>query len=337
MSKCDIIIPVWNQLKATKRCLDSLLQNTRFDFNLIIVDNGSEKKTKDFLKDFERNNPKCGIILIRNEKNKGFVKAVNQGMRESRADYICILNNDTIVTEGWLSEMIKIFQINPGIGIVNPSSNNLGQKPARGQKIEDYVSALKPESGKYVELMNALGFCMLIKRALIEEIGLFDEIYGMGNFEDTDFSMRAKRKGYLCVRALGAYVYHKENTSFNVFGGYHYEFEKNKKIFESRWGKQKRILFIIGKNILEESHKQKISKELDQNNWVYLAGKSDLKFSKDHPGVNMYHFGNMFNVKVLLKILFKKKKFDEIYCDSLKLLQFLRLLQSVHKAALSVI
>ncbi len=174
MSKCDIIIPVWNQLKATKRCLDSLLQNTTFDFNLIIVDNGSKKKTEDFLKDFERNNPKCGIIPIRNKKNKGFVKAVNQGMRESRADYICILNNDTIVTEGWLSEMIKIFQINPNIGIVNPSSNNLGQKIPFGKNLEDYVSAFKSESGKYVELMNALGFCMLIKKMLIEEIGSFD-------------------------------------------------------------------------------------------------------------------------------------------------------------------
>ena len=88
-----------------------------------------------------------------------------------------------------------------------------------------------------------------------------------------------------------------------------------------------------GKKISEE-HKQKISKELDQNNWVYLTGKSNLKFSKDHPGFNTYHFGNMFNVKILLKILFKKKKFDEIYCDSLRFLRFLRLLQPIHKAAL---
>ncbi|MCK4463013.1 MAG: hypothetical protein KAU58_01745, partial [Candidatus Omnitrophica bacterium] len=205
---------------------------------------------------------------------------------------------------------------------------------ALGENLEDYAKTFKSESGKYVELMNGLGFCMLIKKSLIEEIGVFDEIYGMGNFEDTDFSMRAKRKRYLCVRALGTYVYHQENTSFNVFRRYHYEFEKNKKFFESRWGKQKRILFIIGKDILEESHKQKISKELDQNNWVYLTGKSNLKFSKDHPGFNTYHFGNMFNVKILLKILFKKKKFDEIYCDSLRFLRFLRLLQPIHKAAL---
>ena len=331
MSRCDIIIPVWNQLKATKRCLDSLLQNTTFDFNLIIVDNGSEQKTEDFLKDFERNNLKGGITLIRNEKNKGFVKAVNQGMRKSHEDYICILNNDTIVTEGWLSEMIEISRINPSIGIVNPSSNNLGQKPARGQKIEDYARTFKSGSGKYITLMNGLGFCMLIKRSLIEKIGLFDEIYGMGNFEDTDFSMRAKRKGYLCVRALGAYVYHRENTSFNVFRQYHYEFEKNKKIFESRWGKQKRILFILSKGILDSVYEQKINNELDKNNWVYLASKNDLKFLKDHSRFNIYHFGNMFNIKVLLKILFKKKKFDEIYCDDRKLLGFIQLLKPVHR------
>ncbi len=60
------------------------------------------------------------------------------------------------------------------------------------------------EKGKFIELGACIGFCMVVKKSLIDEIGAFDEIFGMGNFEDTDFSMRAKKNGYICARALGA-------------------------------------------------------------------------------------------------------------------------------------
>src|SRR3990167_9235110 len=128
---CDIIIPVWNQLEFTKNCIDSISKNTR-DFRLIIIDNASDSQTRDFLGALkDRGDP---ILLVRNEQNLGFVKAANQGMRLSDAPYICLLNNDTLVTAGWLEEMVSILEKNPNIGLLNPSSNTLGQRPGKGEK-----------------------------------------------------------------------------------------------------------------------------------------------------------------------------------------------------------
>ena len=211
-NSCDIIIPVWDQLKTTQDCIESITRNTAYPYRLMIVDNGSGKETRDYL-DSLKAGAGLNIELIRNEKNLGFVKAVNQGMKASSAPYICLMNNDTIATDGWLEEMVKIAEAGPEVGIVNPSSNTFGQDPCGGS-IEDYAAALKRFTGRTQELYAARGFCMLIKRDVIRKIGVFDEIYGMGNFEDTDYSRRAVKESYLCVRAPSSYVYHREGTSF---------------------------------------------------------------------------------------------------------------------------
>lgn len=331
MYRCDIIIPVWNQLEPTRKCLESILRNTHIFYNLIIIDNGSDKETEDYLRDLKRGNLPRNISIIRNEKNKGFIKAVNQGIRASGERHLCILNNDTVVTDGWLSELAKVAESDPKIGIVNPSSNNLGQKLKNDQSIDDYAKSIEKDTGKYAELMNCLGFCMFIKKSLIEEIGLFDEVYGMGNFEDTDFSMRAKQKGYLCVRAIASYVHHRENTSFNAFRRYRSEFAKNRKIFESRWGVQKRILFIV--DDITQKCNSLIKQELQNNNWIYLAAKHKIdRFDTAYPGITILIYNNAFYANLLLKILFKKKKFDYIYCDNNAFLKVLFAFRPLYRA-----
>lgn len=336
MPKCDIIIPIWNQLKITKICLGRILECTNYDYGLTIIDNGSDEKTKEFLKEFVKSNIQRKINLITNTINEGFIKAINKGIRQSTGAYVCILNNDTITTKGWLAEMIKILEDNPDIGIVNPSSNNLGQKIPKNM-IEDYAEKIKPNSGKYAELMSCLGFCMLLRRSLIDEIGFFDEIYGMGNFEDTDFSMRVKKKGYRCVRALAAYVYHCENTSFNFLKKYRYEFERNRKIFEERWGKRKRVLIIIKDNTSKnQKYNYFIKNELEKNNLVYVASKMDFFFPLNYSGLTIYRIKTFFNVHIFLKILFKKKRFDNIYCDKKNILELLDFFKPIHKADISL-
>lgn len=321
--KCDIVIAVWNQLKVTKLCLESIKKNTNSPYRLIVVDNASDEKTKKYLESLKKDFP--GMILKRNEKNLGFVKAINAGMQRSDAQYLLILNNDTIVTKNWLSEMISVADKNPKIGIVNPSSNNLGQKPPEGMRVETFAKKLESEKGKYVELGTALGFCMLIKKKVSQHIGYFDEVFKMGNFEDTDFSMRALREGYLVVRSCAAYVYHKENTSFRLMKTRREDFEENKKIFEARWGKPKRVLIVktgkgeLGQNILHD-----IDKILSRNGWIYIADKKGTARVKDHSRIKRYNFGLFFSPGVIYKILFKKKPFDEVYCDNGNLTKFLK-------------
>ena len=243
--RCDIVIPVWNQLSLTRDCIDSISKNTSdVDYRIIVVDNASGDETKHYLEALKSAIGRR-FVLIRNENNLGFIKAANQGMRLSDAPYVCLLNNDAITTPGWLGEMMNVAGSSPAIGLLNPSSNTMGQKPGKGSSIEEYAMSIKNGPGAWEEIGSAIGFCMLIKRELIEKIGVFDEIYGMGNFEDTDYSRRAIKEGYLCVRSTSSYVYHREGTSFGRDKVFDENFERNRQIYEFRWGKRKWIAYVL--------------------------------------------------------------------------------------------
>jgi len=334
VQSCDIIIPVWNQLEATKSCLDSIKKNTKYPYRLIIVDNASEPDTQHYLEGFKKAEG-ASVQLIRNYKNLGFIKAVNQAMASSRAPYLCLLNNDTIVTEGWLAEMVAVAETEKEIGVVNPSSNNLGQRPAGGQTIEAFAFGLKAMKGQFVELGSAIGFCMLIKREVIDRIGFFDEVYGMGNFEDTDFCRRAVKEGYRCVRACASYVYHKENSSFIKLKTYDEDFKRNKEIFEFRWGAPKRLAYIVDeydKTILMSMANEAV-KLARLGNWVWYFTKDEIEVPR-HSNIVLRNIGpEWFYPRVVFEVLKKKKKFNQIFVSGKGLGNILEKTAFLHKAA----
>jgi len=328
MSRCDIIIPIWNQLDITKKCIDSLEKNTKYPYELLIIDNASEVNTSDYLKSLKTRFGKK-LTLIRNKENEGFIKAVNKGINLSKAKYLCILNNDTIVTEGWLGEMVKVIDQDPSIGIINPSSNSLGQKVPKGEGLDEYAKKMKSKTGRSGAIGSALGFCMLIKSELFRKVGRFDEIFGTGNYDDTDFSSRAKREGYRVVRALASYVYHEEQHSFKIVKSYRHDFEKNKKIFESRWGKTKRVIVILRKiDKVSLKHLNEIlTRHAKEKSWVTIISphfKTEEFFEK-YPNLTFYHYGKAFYLMAFLKTFFKKKKPDIVYGDNDKLLDLFSL------------
>ncbi len=333
---CDIIIPVWNQLVLTKDCIESIFKNTASaDYRIILVDNASDDETKNYLEGLSSSWPKQ-IALVRNEKNLGFIKAVNQGIAASSAPYVCLLNNDTLVTKNWLKEMIAIAESSGDIGIVNPSSNNLGQRPAGGEPLELYAEKISKVSGQFIELGAAIGFCMLIKRKLFEKIGVFDEIYGMGNFDDTDFSRRAVQALYRCVRACGAYVYHRENASFNKRKTFDDDFKRNREIYEFRWGKPKRVAYILDKvdtNILKKTNNDAMN--LARNgNWIWYFIKDPIVVPKHSNVIIKYFPDDWFYPKVIFNILKKKKKFNEIVVGEDRIGRILNNLKFIHKAVI---
>lgn len=335
MYGCDIIIPVWNRLQDTEACIKSIRENTLYPYRLLIIDNASGSQTVEYLKGLKKEN-KEEVLLIRNEKNEGFIKAVNKGISVSKAQYICILNNDTIVAKGWLTEAINVLNKDPLIGLVNPSSNTLGQKLSRDQTPDEWAEKSKGVSGQFVEIGSAFGFCMLAKKKLFDEIGYLDESYGMGNFDDTDFSLRAKQKGYKTVRALASYVYHKEQRSFNILKGFKRGFRRNRSIFENRWGKTKRVMLVFKdvnatslnylENVLREYAKEK--------SWVYIVSPrfETKKFFKRYSNLSFYNFDNFFYPLAFLKVLFKKKKPDIIYSDSKVFSDYLKRFSFLHSA-----
>ncbi len=330
--KAEIIVIVWNKLQITRDCLESVISKTKAPFQLLLIDNASEEKTAVFLKSFA-SKYKTKTRLIRNESNIGFVKAANQGLEESRADFVCLLNNDTLLTDGWLNELIFVATKNPKIGLLNPSSNTLGQKISIGS-IDVFARSLAKHHGQFEEMAQVSGFCMLIKREVIEKIGKFDEIYGMGNFEDTDYSRRAVTALFGCARAKASYVYHHERTSFLKLKDYDTSFRKNQTIFYNRWGKPKRIFIEARKGLLPKQM-DKLLSLARAGNWIVIAKEKNVNLlTSKHSNIREISFMKfIFEINCLLRILKKlKKKYDYILVQSEALKKTLTLLKPFHRA-----
>ncbi len=322
---CDIVIVVWNQRVYTEECLESILAHTVQSFRIILVDNASDAATREYLREFARAHPE-NTLLIRHEKNYGFVKGANIGMRASRAPYVCLLNNDTRVADGWLEGIIGVLERFPEVGIVNPSSNTLGQKLSSYEE-EDLVrmgQTVKSQGVQYERRAVAHGFCMTMRKSLIDEIGMFDERFGRGFFEDLDFSLRAKTKGYTIARALSSYVYHREHASFKLLRRARNDFDINKRLFETRWGRLYRHLMIVRKPLTQHPRLRELLEELVFNgSSVTILSSAAAETISVIPHVQ-YKQKPRSLAGVIAMLLTKKKKYTHIFTDDKTLCARLR-------------
>ena len=165
--------------------------------------------------------------VIRNDKNLGFVRTCNRAFAEAveRGMDVLLLNSDTIVTAGALSEMVRAALLDPMTGFVNPRSNNatLATLPYQDQFRQQPVEPARAAWHRIASLLpdvsyvpTAVGFCMLVRWAILAEFGGFDEIYGLGYNEENDLIMRAGRRGYRAVLANHAFVWHEGQGSFHL-------------------------------------------------------------------------------------------------------------------------
>ena len=161
------------------------------------------------------------VRLILNGANRGFPVAAHQGMAAASGRQVLLLNNDVVVTTGWLGRMLRALRSDPKVGLVGPRSNSVSGP----QQIEvgyDNLAELdgfawdwgKGQSGVMVDLNRLVGFCLLISREVIESIGMLDEQFGIGWFEDDDYCLRAIAAGYRAVIASDAFVHHFGSRTF---------------------------------------------------------------------------------------------------------------------------
>ena len=308
--RCDIIIPIWNQLEATRECIDSIMRHTDYPYRLILIDNGSDRETEDYLKGLKGTKDARDLLLIRNSENLGFVKAVNQGIKASDAPYLCVMNNDTIATSGWLKEMVAVMEAHPEIGLMNPSSNTSGQFP-EGTSVDAYAAGLRKSRGQIQELYTFRGFCMLLKREVVEKLGVLDEVYHFGYFDDTDYCKRAQALGFRTARAKASYVYHRENTSFKEFKDNQELFKKNERVFFGRWGRHVRVgYFLKGLDAPEKVDDIAINVARSGHQiYVFLKKGLDWPVTLDHFDIRRIDLNPFFFAPVALwKILKRKKK-----------------------------
>lgn len=210
--KVSIVVLVKDALEYVKKCLKSLNAYTN-NFELIIVDNGSNKETKKFINNLDW----FDYILITNKENKGFSYGNNQAIKIAKYDYICFLNSDTLLTPNWLGKLMKGFNFHKDVAIVGPSTSRsvlVQSTPALKQlliqnagqeRINQVARGLKEQ---YIET-SVVGFCFVIKKKLFEKIGVFDwRRYGLATHEDIDLLWRAKKVGFKSVWSKGSYVHH---------------------------------------------------------------------------------------------------------------------------------
>ena len=244
----SIIILTYNQIEYTKKCFKSILKNTSGQFELIVVDNGSNDGTVQYLESGILNkHGDVRIKIIKNTENKGFASGNNQGIAASIGDYILIMNNDVVVTPGWLERMIACCEKKPHVGIVGPRSNYVSG-PQLIESVDYNLNSLEGlnrfsekiatlNAKKSSRLLRVVGFCMLINRSVIDKIGGIDNQYGIGNFEDDDFSLRAALAGFESWMAEDCFVHHFGSRTFiGEKIDYRKSLHKNWNIFKDKWG-----------------------------------------------------------------------------------------------------
>lgn len=217
--KCAIIIACHNISNITRRCLESIDRNTSFPYRVIVVDNGSDQRTRDYLNSIE------GIDLIEMCYNSGVAKARNEGIKKAQemedVEYICLLDNDVEVYEGWLEALVRHLNSNENFGMVGPVTTSATgpQSMVKTSWVGKYshdeiISILSNRgAGESQEIKYLNRFCQVFPKKLIQSIGYLDESFGLIGWEDQDFCRRITNAGLKLSVLKNVFVFHQGHST----------------------------------------------------------------------------------------------------------------------------
>lgn len=230
----DIIICVHNSLEDVARCYESAKATMYADgpCRIILVDDGSDPPTRDYLKEVTEANP--NVELIRREKASGYTVAANTGLRASSAEFCALLNSDTIVPTNWLTKIVALFRKKKDIAIIGPLSNAASwqsvperSRPEGGWAVNELptnytVETMDREIARAAATIPAIarvpllnGFCFVVRSAIFERVGYMDEQgFPRGFGEEDDFCIRTTNAGFGLAVALDTYVFHAKSKSY---------------------------------------------------------------------------------------------------------------------------
>ena len=223
MKSTTIIIPNYNGLEFLEPCLNALKNQEYQDFDVLVVDNGSDDGSVQWLK--EKHIP--ALFLA---ENTGFSGAVNAGIREAATPYVILLNNDTEAEPGYIRHLVKAIQVSPRVFSVSPKMIQLYHK----DRMDDagdmysimgwaYQRGVGQETERYNRPCHIFAACAggaIYRRQIFEEIGYFDEMH-FAYLEDIDVGYRAKIAGYFNLYCPRAVLYHvgsgTSGSKYNAF------------------------------------------------------------------------------------------------------------------------
>lgn len=239
----SIIIPVYNQIHYTYACLRSIEELTKdVSYEVIIADDVSTDATKE-LSSYADN-----LVIMRNETNQGFLRNCNQAAKAARGKYLMFLNNDTQVTKGWLSSLVRLIESDPAIGMVGSKlvypdgrlqeAGGIIWSDGSGWNYGRLDDPGKPEYNYVKDVDYISGAAILLSNDLWKQIGGFDELFAPAYCEDSDLAFSVRRAGYRVVYQPMSKVIHFEGvsngTDVNGTGLKRYQVENSRKLKE-KW------------------------------------------------------------------------------------------------------
>jgi GT2 family glycosyltransferase len=223
----DVIVPVYKGYTETRRCIESVLQaDCSTPFELVLIDDASpEPELAAYCASLQ---DRPGVSVMHNPENLGFVATVNRGMRLHPDRDVVLLNSDTEVVNDWLDRLRRCVHSAPDIATATPFSNHAticsypvfcadNEMPPDISLAELDSLFARLNTGMLVDLPTAVGFCMYIRRACLDQVGLFDAgRFGRGYGEENDFSLRAAKAGWRNVLCADTFVFHAGGVSFGA-------------------------------------------------------------------------------------------------------------------------
>lgn len=238
MSLTSIIIPTYNEVALLRECIQAIETYTDSPYEIIIVDNGSTDGTIEYCL-------KKPHTLVSFAENRGFPEACNYGLKAASGSELLLLNNDVVVSHRWLANMLDCLYSDKTVGIVGPRTNyasGLQQMELSYVDLADFqaqaVTLNEPDPSKWMEVRRLVGLCFLFKRELMDRVGLLDERFSPGHYEDDDYCYRARLAGYRLFIAGDAVVHHHGSMSFRKQGQSNMDtlVETNYRKFVDKWG-----------------------------------------------------------------------------------------------------
>jgi GT2 family glycosyltransferase len=213
-----VVVPVYGNPTALQACLASCRAHVDHRHRILVIDDaGPDGDEVERVARAELGGHP-GFHFERQPQNLGFVRTCNRAARESDStdSDLLLLNSDTVVTEGFLEEMQAVLGACDRHGACCPRSDHATILSVPGPDAHARWQALRDRLPRWSVMPTGVGFCMLIRRSIIREHGLFDEIYGRGYSEENDFCCRINRNGYSTVAANRAFVFHAGHGSFKA-------------------------------------------------------------------------------------------------------------------------